>query len=121
MVERYKNFDSEGFFRALESTILARGKNWKQVSVETSVSASTLTRMAQGKSPDAPSLAALSSWAGINPADFVQGGRRRRKPEPLAEISRVLRGDPNLSNEGARALDEMIKATYRRLIDAPKK
>src|SRR2546425_294346 len=71
MDHAYKGFDSEGFYSALAATVEAKSVSWKQVSTDTGVSASTLTRMAQGRHPDAASLAALSAWAGLNPADFV--------------------------------------------------
>ena len=52
-----KGFDGDAFYRALETTVTARSTTWKQVAAETGVSASTLTRMAQGRRPDAASLA----------------------------------------------------------------
>jgi hypothetical protein len=41
------------------------------VAREIGIGKSTLARMAQNKRPDADGLAALSYWAGLNPADFV--------------------------------------------------
>src|SRR4051812_27235672 len=93
-----KGFDGDAFYRALEATVSARDKNWKQVSAETGVSASTLTRMAQGRKPDAASLAALSAWAGLNPSDFVQAPYKVARRESLAQISTLLRADPNLDS-----------------------
>ena len=88
--------------------------NWKQVAEATAVSASTLSRMTQDKRPDASSLAALAAWAGLNPAEFITNMEPATSPEPLAVISQQLRRDPNLTGEGAAALDELIKAAYRR-------
>ena len=88
-----KGFDAEGFYRALEAAVSARSKTWKQVAKETGVSASTLTRMSQGRSPDAASLAALSAWAGINPSDFVQAPYRKKRPAAISQISSLLRND----------------------------
>jgi transcriptional regulator with XRE-family HTH domain len=115
-VERV-SFDAEGFFAALDGTRRARDLNWKQVANESQVSASTLTRMGQGRRPDVDSLAALAKWSGLDPADFIQGGSATttKRAEPLAMISTYLRGDPNLSEDAAAALDEVIKATYERL------
>jgi transcriptional regulator with XRE-family HTH domain len=90
--------------------------NWKQVSEATNVGPSTLARMSKGKRPDANALAALSAWAGVNPADFVpNAGRSHDHQDTLADIYRCLRRDPNLSAEATAALDEVIKATYERL------
>lgn len=66
------NFDGAGFWQALSRAVIARKVTWRQVSKATGVSASTLSRMRDGaRHPDAASLAALSAWAGLNPADFV--------------------------------------------------
>ena len=109
-----KGFDGDGFYRALEATVSARSKNWKQVAAETGVSASTLTRMAQGRRPDAASLAVLSAWAGLNPSDFVKAHRASR-PESMAQISTLLRADPNLDADGAEAVEAIVRAAYERL------
>jgi len=72
--------------------------------------------MAQGRRPDVDSLAALVTWSGLNADDFMRGGGAlRQQPERLAMISSHLKADPNLTTEGATALDEIIKATYARL------
>jgi DNA-binding Xre family transcriptional regulator len=113
MADRNKNFDADGFYSAIEATMVSRDMNWKAVSQETGISQSTLTRMAQGRKPDAASLASLGAWAGLNPADFVKMKRRAQKAEPLAIISTHLRSDPNLTAEGAAALEEMLKAAYK--------
>jgi len=110
-----KGFDGEAFFRALEATAEARSKNWKQVASETSVSTSTLARMAQGRKPDAASLAVLSAWAGLNPSDFVSGQFKAPHPEPMVQISKLLRSDPNLGEQAADAMDAIVKAAYEQL------
>lgn len=109
-----KGFDGDAFYRALEATVKAKSMTWKQVSEETGVSASTLTRMAQGRRPDAASLAALSAWAHLNPSDFVHMPYRAARPEPIAQISSLLRSDPNLDAESAEALEAIMKAAYER-------
>jgi transcriptional regulator with XRE-family HTH domain len=109
-------FDSDAFHAALDAVRQARKLNWKQVAAESGVSASTLTRMAQGKRPDVDGLAALAAWSGLDADDFVRSSEDARpEVEPLAMISTYLRSDRNLSPEAARALDELVKATYERL------
>jgi transcriptional regulator with XRE-family HTH domain len=108
-------FDSEGFYAALDAERQGKRLNWKQVAAATGVSASTLTRMGQGKRPDVDSLAALCAWAGLDADMFITGHTNRADTEPLAMISTYLRGDPNLSDEAATALDQLVKATYARL------
>ncbi|WFU14636.1 helix-turn-helix domain-containing protein [Bradyrhizobium sp. CB3481] len=110
-----KGFNGDAFYRALETTVQARDVNWKEVSEATGVSASTLTRMAQGRRPDAASLAALSAWAGLNPSDFVDAPYRASPPEPLVQISSLLRADPALDAEAAEAVEAIVRAAYERL------
>jgi transcriptional regulator with XRE-family HTH domain len=113
--EPNKGFDSRAFYRALEATVQMRRVTWKQVATETGVSASTLTRMAQDRQPDAASLAALSAWAGLNPSDFVQASYKTSKGESIPQISSLLRADPNLDVGSAEALEAIIRAAYERL------
>jgi transcriptional regulator with XRE-family HTH domain len=110
-----KNFDAEAFYAAIAATVVARGVTWKQVSRDTGISATTLTRMAQGRHPDAASLAALSAWAGVNPANFVRLDVSDTQPEPLAQISALLRSDQRLKPEAVRTLDVMIRTAYGQL------
>ncbi len=114
-MEERGHFDAAGFFSALDSERAARGLTWKQVAAQARVSASTLTRMGQGRRPDVDSLATLVSWSGLDPSRFIRSSRSKAEPGALAMISTYLRSDPNLTNEGAAALDELIKATYERI------
>jgi transcriptional regulator with XRE-family HTH domain len=112
MQENNKGFDAESFYKALSSTVNVRKVNWKQVSIETGVSTSTLSRMATGRQPDAGSLAALSTWAGLDLSEFVEGARR--PAEPIAMVGKLLREDPNLNKDGAEALEAILLAAYDR-------
>ena len=110
-----KGYDGDAFYRALETTVVARSKTWRQVAAETGVSASTLARMSQGRRPDAASLAALSAWAGLNPSDFVNAPYKAAGPEPIAQISSLLRSDPSLDTQSAEAMEAIVRAAYERL------
>ena len=115
MAEKYGTFDNEGFYNAINSTRQSRNLTWKQVATETGVSASTLTRMAQGKRPDVDGLAALLSWSGLKADGFLLSDSVQSEPEPLAMVSTYLRAHKNLTPEGAAALDQVVRATYEAL------
>lgn len=109
-------FDAEGFYAALDAQRASRKLLWKKVAEESGVSASTLTRIAQGKRPDVDSLAALLTWAGLSADSFVRSvNNAKQETEPLAQMVTYLRADKNLSSEGAAALEAVIRATYERL------
>jgi transcriptional regulator with XRE-family HTH domain len=109
-------FDVSALHSALDAERIARNLTWKDVSAASGISASTLTRLSQGKRPDVDSLAALTGWLGIS-ADRFMGLRSNAfgSASPLTQISSILRDDPNLNADAAMALEEMIKATYARL------
>lgn len=110
------SFDAAGFYAAVDAVRRARNFNWRQVAAEASVSASTLTRMAQGRRPDVDSLAALAAWGDLSPDAFVRAKKAEAfTTEPLAMISTYLRSDPHLSPEAAIAIEEVLKASYDRL------
>ncbi|WP_199555372.1 helix-turn-helix domain-containing protein [Sandaracinobacteroides hominis] len=105
-------FDGEKFVAALDSTRRARGMTWRKVADEAQVSASTLTRLSQGKRPDVDSLGALSHWAGLDTDAFYTSNAPAAPTESLAKVTAFLRADPNLSDEGAKALEAILYVTY---------
>lgn len=110
------SFDAGAFYAALNQTRDARGLTWKQVAEAAGVSASTLTRMAQGKRPDVDGLAALVGWSGLRADDFVvRGDEPGEAPETMAMISTYLRADRNLSADAAQALESIIATSYQQL------
>ena len=112
---RKGRFEAEAFYAALDAERRSRRYTWKQVAQEAQISASTLTRMAQGRRPDVDSLAALVTWSGLSADSFVSGDEPKPTPGTLAMISTYLKGDPQLTPEAADALDELVKATYERM------
>lgn len=116
-----KKFDAHGFYSALDAQRRSRNLTWKKVAEEAGVSASTLTRMAQGRRPDVDSMAALVAWSGLDADSFITRNPgaeevgETRSPSHLAQITTHLRSDPHLDEKGAAALEAIIKAAYERL------
>ncbi|PSB49232.1 hypothetical protein C7B80_03290 [Cyanosarcina cf. burmensis CCALA 770] len=109
-------FDVEAFYAALDSQRQSRRMTWKQVAAEAGISASTLTRMAQGRRPDVDSMAALLIWSGLDGDSFVKGDRiAMNKSDPLAAITAYLRADPHLTPQSAAAIEAVVKAAYEKL------
>ena len=105
-------FDGDKFFAALESERSLRGKSWKKVADEDKISASTLTRISQGRRPDVESFGALCFWAGVDGNEFFVTDEIKVFAEPMTKISTYLRADPNLSPGGATAMEAIIRAAY---------
>ena len=110
---RTASFDGGAFFAALDAERQARRHTWRQVAEECGISASTLSRMSQGRLPDVNGLAALVAWSGLEVDRFFKSNVTRQEPKPMAVISSCLHADPHLSEEAAVAIDQMVRAAYR--------
>ena len=107
-------FQNEAFCAALNAHRLSLRLTWKQVAEISGVGASTLTRMMQGKRPDVDGLAALLKWTGLKAENFYNT-KEVARPETLAEMTALLRADPNLNDASKQALEGVLFATYERL------
>lgn len=112
-------FDAAAFYAALDSARVERGLSWKGVANQAGISASTLTRLAQGKRPDVDSLAALLAWSGLSADAFVRHEGHPRKPDTLAQITAYLRADPQLSPKAADAIEKVLLSTYELFKEEP--
>jgi transcriptional regulator with XRE-family HTH domain len=105
------SFDNEKFYAALDAQRTARGLSWKQVADQSGVSASTLTRMAQGKRPDVDGLAALLAWGGLQ-ADSFMDAAEGAEADPLTRMTILVRGDHRLTSENKTMLEGVLRAVY---------
>lgn len=111
-------FDVKGFYQAVALVVQARGVSWRQVATTTGITPSSLSRFAQGSSLDSASLAKLSAWSGLNPADFVVAIDGIASGA-LEAIAAALREDPNLDAQAASALEAIMRTAYQSLRRPP--
>lgn len=116
---RQGSFDSAAFYHALDSERISRGITWKAVAEESGVSASTLSRMAQGRRPDVDGLASLLAWSGLEASRFVRVTGGPSEPTALAQVATYFRSDPNLTPEAARHLTALVQTAYTALRTNP--
>ncbi|SRR5258708_40314890 len=107
-------FNVSAFYSALDAVREARGLSWKQVAAESGVNASTLTRIGQGKKPDVDGLSSLLVWSHLKAEMFIADSSDE-KPEPLAEIARIIRMDETLSHSSAGIVEDIVRSAYNRL------
>lgn len=106
-------FDAEGFYAALDAHRRSKDIPWKKVAEKSGVSASTLTRMGQGKRPDVDSLAALATWSSIDVSKFYRDEKSNNEsPSTLSEITALLRADRNIQGQDAEMMERMISSLY---------
>jgi transcriptional regulator with XRE-family HTH domain len=108
-------FDSRGFFAALDAERSSRRLTWKDVAAQAGISASTLTRMSQGRRPDIDGLATLLAWSGLEAKAFIRSSEPAPSPSTVTRISAELRADTTLSEESQTALEQIVRTAYDQL------
>jgi transcriptional regulator with XRE-family HTH domain len=115
--------DTEELGRAVRRRREELGLSLRDVASETSVSASTLSRIENGTGkPDADNIARLTSWLDV-PMERILSVHRSQAAsaqavvyypqEPTPEIVEAhLRADRNLTPETAAALAELFRVAY---------
>lgn len=114
------HIDLEALYGALNAEREHRGMSWREVAKEIGTSASTFTRLAQGRGTDADTFATLVAWLSVSADHFVRGNApaRRQPPKTVAAISSYLRADRSLSREESEALDKIMRSAYNALRSA---
>lgn len=94
--------------------------SWRQLAKELGVSASTLSRMAQGLKPDVSAFVAMTTWLRMPAEDFyvrdtpANPDERAEEPELVASLMPLLRARRDLSETDVEYLQEVIAAAARR-------
>jgi transcriptional regulator with XRE-family HTH domain len=90
------------------------GLSLRQVSAETGVPFSTLSRVESGKVPDLATFRNIVSWLGISPERFFPTSKVRAETTPDA-IAKVLRNDPALDEKARDELTSLVSRMYANL------
>ena len=83
------------------------------------VSASTLSRIEQGNTPDLPTFVRICSWLGLSPEAFVQPTYGLKRKTGVGDIrlpdaiEAQLRQERVLPDATVDAISEMIRVAYR--------
>ena len=109
-------FDVEAFYEAIDNVRKSSKFTWKKVADNAGISASTLTRMAQGKRPDVDSMAALASWSNLNIDNYIIGHDQGKVAQnSIEEVSALFRADPTLDPAAAAAIEAIVRAAHEKL------
>jgi len=94
----------EALYAALDQRRKSKGLSWRKAAIEAGVSASTLTRLGQGKRPDVDSFAALVQWLAVAPDRFLTSddSRKRQPADLMTVVSTHLRAQKDLTEDSRR-------------------
>ncbi|MFF4961968.1 helix-turn-helix domain-containing protein [Streptomyces sp. NPDC001222] len=102
---------------ALDAARTEKELSWRQLAKELGVSASTVSRMANGLKPDVTAFAAMTTWLRMPAETFyvTPGGEpAHEEPELVASLVPLLRARSDLSEGDVAYLEEVIGAAARR-------
>ncbi len=109
-------FDVDAFYEALDNVRKDGKLTWKKVADNAEISASTLTRMAQGKRPDVDSMAALAAWSNLKVDNYIVGHNKEKVAKnSIEEVSALFRADPSLEPNAAAAIEAIVRAAHEKL------
>ena len=110
--------DVEAFSRGPGCQIARKRAGVGTLARHLGISPSTLTRMAQGKRPDVDTLRDSAALAGDACRRFhATDHKEEKEANAVAMISSYLRADRNIDPKDAEALEDIVKAAYRRLTE----
>jgi transcriptional regulator with XRE-family HTH domain len=111
--------DVERLHAALDAEREARSLSWRQLAKEIEVSPSLLSRLGNGLRPDVDAFATLVQWLGVPAEQFMVDERPEEadgpEPELVTQIGPLLRARKDLTSDDVIYLEEIIKATVRRV------
>jgi transcriptional regulator with XRE-family HTH domain len=102
---------------ALDKARESQGSSWRQLAKEIGVSASTISRMANGLKPDVTAFAAMTTWLKMPAESFYvrpEGDVEAGEPDLVAQLAPLLRARKDLSEQDVDYLEEVIGAAARR-------
>lgn len=110
--------DVRALHAALDAARGEKGLSWRQLAKEIGVSASTISRMANGLKPDVTAFAAMTTWLRMPAEAFYTTSAPETKeedePELLASLVPLLRARRDLTEGEVAYLEEVIGAAARR-------
>jgi transcriptional regulator with XRE-family HTH domain len=108
--------DVKSLHAALDAAREQKALSWRQLATEIGVSASTISRMANGLKPDVTAFAAMTTWLRMPAEDFYVGTGEPSNEEPdlVAQLVPLLRARKDLNTSDVAYLEEVIGAAARR-------
>lgn len=112
-----ERFDWDAFRAALDAFRVATDLTWAEVSRQTGVPASSLSRFANGKELYLDAVLALLLWAGLRMDEYIRYEGQR--PSGLAHAVTALYRDDSLTPAQRKALSTVLVTAYCQLRSDP--
>lgn len=77
------------------------------------VSASSLSRIENGKIPDMEVFLRICDWMDVTPDTYIRTDNQHKEPDTPEVIEAHLKADKYLDNDTAEAIAEMVRRAYK--------
>ena len=108
-------FDRQLFAASLEAKLTRNKLSLREAAKQCGVSASTLSRLLRGESPDIEIFGTLCEWMGESPGAFFSASGSRPQAQGATSLGlamSALRSDEHLPVEVREALVDLVKVVY---------
>lgn len=115
MSEEMPAVDVKSLHAALDHAREEKKLSWRQLASELNVSASTLSRMANGLKPDVSAFATMTTWLRMPAESFYRvSPTTDEEPELIAQLAPLLRARRDLNDKDVEYLEDLIGGAVRR-------
>ncbi|MFL0172329.1 helix-turn-helix domain-containing protein [Mycobacterium sp. SMC-21] len=109
--------DVASLHAALDAARNSKQLSWRQLAGVLDLSPSTLSRLANGHTPDTAAFASMVTWLNIPAERFIQAEQSevdREEPDLVATLAPLLRARKDLQPEDVEHLEQLIGSAVRR-------
>ena len=111
--------DVDALHGALEAARGLEGLSWRELARIVGVSASTMSRLAQGQNPDVNAFAKMVRWLKIPADTFIVDedavtDSSKSEPALVAQLAPLLRARSDLKKEDVELIESLIESAVRK-------
>ncbi len=110
------SIDVASLHAALDAARTSKELSWRQLAGLLDLSPSTLSRLANGYTPDTTAFTSMVTWLNIPAEQFIkaEGLEEREEPDLVATLAPLLRARKDLKPEDVKHLEQLISSAARR-------
>ena len=113
--------DVVSLYAALDAARTKKELSWRQLALELDLSPSTLSRLANGYTPDTAAFTSMVTWLNIPAERFIRADGEpvrdhadREEPDLVATLAPLLRARRDLEPADIELLEQLIGSAVRR-------
>lgn len=113
----YTSVDVASLYAALDAARTSKQLSWRQLAGELDISPSTLSRLANGHTPDTAAFTSMVTWLNIDAGKFIKAAgdpKAHEEPDLVAVLAPLLRARSDLKPADIEHLEQLIGSAVRR-------